>query len=103
MDARGEMIVMQRNPMKMRKKVPLLDFCVVLDGLIFRWMAVRAVKVEVILDRYTFLDAMYRERMDWVGRKIHNIMFHWPRDQLYYNPDSFLDLLGMQRSNTIKE
>lgn len=50
--------------MKMRKKVPLLDSCVVLNGPIFRWMAVREVRVEVILDRYTFLDAMYRERTD---------------------------------------
>lgn len=55
----------------------------------------------VIVDRYRFLVEMFHERMDWVEKKIHSIMHHSPKDQLYYNQDNSLDLVDMQQSNLV--
>jgi hypothetical protein len=57
------------------------------------------VKVMVIVDHYKCLVEVNHEKMDLVEKKIHNIMFHLPKDQLYYNQDNFLDLVDMLQSN----
>jgi hypothetical protein len=60
------------------------------------------VKVMVIVDHYRFLVEVNHEKMDLVVKKIHNIMLHLPKDQLYYNQDNFLDLVDMLQSNLKK-
>ncbi len=49
------------------------------------------VKGRVIVDRYRFLDEVYHEKKDLVGKKIRNITLHSPIDQLYCNLNDFLD------------
>jgi hypothetical protein len=61
------------------------------------------VKVMVVVDHYRFLVEVYHEKMDLVEKKIHNIMHHLPKDQLYYNQDNFLDLVDMIQSNIKKK
>jgi hypothetical protein len=60
------------------------------------------VKVMVIVDHYKFLVEVNHEKMDLVEKKIHNIMLHLPKDQLYYNQDNSLNPVDMLQSNLTK-
>lgn len=51
-----------------------------------------------VADHHTCLVEGYHERMDWVERKTHSIMFHWPRDRLCYSRGNSLDLADRSES-----